>query len=181
MKDDAHLIAWVSRSTKQRFSALAAQQGVSESAAIRRLVEAWLSTVIPSAPSLEPASSVAPSGRLSIRLPEDDLLLLRERATARAMPVATYVSLLVRSHLRRMAPIPVTELSELKRAIGELSAIGRNLNQLARAANSGDRMGASRTDLHALLRACTGLRDAMKALINRNLASWEAGYEKATD
>jgi hypothetical protein len=56
------------------------------------------------------------------------------------MPSATYVSVIVRAHLRNLAPMPKDELVALKRSVAELGAIGRNLNQLARAANGGDRV-----------------------------------------
>ena len=181
MSNNTHLMTWVSRETKERFVALARLQSTSESALLKRIVEASLATAVPPVAVMESVKSIAPSGRMSIRLPDDDLLLLRERARARSLPGATYVSYLVRSHLRRLAPIPDVELNVLKHAIAEVSAIGRNLNQIARAANAGAwPVGPNRADLQALLRACTGLRDAMKDVINRNLASWEAGHEKAS-
>ena len=62
---------------------------------------------------------------------------LRERAAGRGMPPATYVSVLTRAHLRSLAPLPAEELVALKRTLGELGSIGRNLNQIARAANQG--------------------------------------------
>jgi Bacterial mobilisation protein (MobC) len=180
MSNNLHLMAWVSRDTKDRFAALARLQNTSESTLLKRIVEASLGPVTPST-AIEALEPVPPSGRISVRLPNDDFLLLRERATARGLPAATYVSYLVRSHLRRLAPLPDAELKALKHAIGEVAAIGRNLNQIARAINSGDvANGANRADLHALLRACTGLRDAVKDVVNRNLSSWEAGYEKAS-
>jgi hypothetical protein len=116
---------------------------------------------------------------VSVRLRSDDLLLLRERSLARGVPVATYLSFLARSHLRKLAPLPDIELQALKHAVGEVSAIGRNLNQIARVAHTSGRLDRpSVADLHVLLRTCNALRDAMKAWINRNLESWEAGYEK---
>ena len=178
MSSNTHLRTWVSRETKDRFSAIARAQGASESALLKRLVEALIGTGVTVESTLPPVDSVPQSGRITVRLRPDDLLLLRERATARGMPTATYVSLLVRSHLRRLAPLPDAELKALKYAIGELSAIGRNLNQIARAVNVGDGTAAStKADLQALLRACTGLRDAVKGLVSRNLDSWEAGRE----
>jgi hypothetical protein len=52
---------------------------------------------------------------------------------------ATYVSVLTRAHLRSLAQLPREELLFLKRTIGELGVIGRNLYQIARAANQGER------------------------------------------
>jgi len=181
MSGSTHLMTWVTRDTKARFASLAHDQCVTESALLKRLVDASLvpsSTVKPISPdTVEP---VSPTGRLSIRLRSDDLLLLRERAKAREMPTSTYVSLLIRSHLRALAPLPTAELVALKRCVAEISAMGRNLNQIARALNQGHRLSdLSKADLQAMLRALNGLRAHFKALINANLASWRRGYEKA--
>lgn len=75
------------------------------------------------------------TARLMIRLGPDDKLLLRERAAARGMAPATYVSVLTRAHLRSLAPLPKDELLALKPTVAELGSIGRNWNQIARAAN----------------------------------------------
>jgi Bacterial mobilisation protein (MobC) len=180
MSNTLHLMAWVSQETKDRFAALARLQNTSESALLKRIVEASLGPATPGF-AIEAPEPIPRSGRISVRLPNDDLLLLRERAAARGLPAATYVSYLVRSHLRRLAPLPDAELNALKHAIGEISAIGRNLNQIARAVNLGEGAnGPNRADLQALLRACTGLRDAVKDVVNRNLSSWDAGYEKTS-
>jgi hypothetical protein len=182
MSDNKHLKAWVSRETKERFTEFARGQGVSESALLKRVVEALIGGNEVRNATLLPLERVPSSGRLSVRLTVDDLLLLRERARSRGMPSATYVSLLVRSHLRNLAPIPDNELKTLQQAIGQVSAIGRNLNQIARSVNAGERPdGPSKADLYAILRACTGLRDAFKGVIGRNIRSWESGYEKAPD
>ena len=152
MSDSTHLMTWVTRETKARFAALAHEQGITTSALLKRLVDASLvpTTVVkPQSPdSVEP---VVTSGRLSIRLRADDLLLLRERAKAREMPTSTYVSLLVRSHLRSVTPLPTAELVALKRSVAEVSAIGRNINQIARAFNQGERASGPGNDgpLHA--------------------------------
>jgi hypothetical protein len=96
------------------------------------------------------------------------------------MAAATYVSVLVRAHLRILSPLPKQELMVLRRAVGELGAMGRNLNQIARAANRGGQVvGPTREDLMAVLRACMGLRDHVAALMQANLATWETGRAEA--
>jgi len=180
MSNNIHLMAWVSRDIKDRFAEFVRLQNTSESALLKRIIEASLGPATP-ATAIEAPEPVPASGRISVRLRNDDLLLLRERAAVRGLPAATYVSYLVRSHLRRIAPLPDVELKALKHAIGEISAIGRNLNQIAREVNGREgAAGPNRADLQALLRACMGLRDAVKAVVNRNLSSWEAGYEKTS-
>jgi hypothetical protein len=117
------------------------------------------------------------AARLYVRLRREDGLLLHERAAARGMASATYVSVLVRSHLRELTPLPKDELAALKRAVGELGAIGRNLNQMTRAVNQGGRIGGlGREEFRAILKVCEALRDHTKDLIKANGASWTSGY-----
>ena len=98
---------------------------------------------------------------------------------ARELPVSTYVSLLVRSHLRSVAPLPTAELAALKRSLAEVAAIGRNLNQIARAVNEQQwPNGPDKYFLHCMLQATAALRDHFKSSIETNLASWDDGYEK---
>lgn len=176
MSDSAHLTTWVNCETKTRFAAVARHQGLSDSALLKRLIDSMLQAG-------NAASGVATDGRagrvsrLSIRLRPDDQILLRERAAARGMPAATYVSVLTRAHLRALSPLPKEELLALRRSVSELGTIGRNLNQIARAANQGERaIGPSREDLRAILRVCEGLRDHVKRLLSANIKSWEQGY-----
>ena len=96
---------------------------------------------------------------------------------ARAMAPATYVSVLVRAHLRNLSPLPKEELLILKRSVAELGVIGRNLNQIAKAANQGDRgAGLGREEVKTMLRVSEGLRDHVKRLLLANVQSWEQGY-----
>jgi hypothetical protein len=119
----------------------------------------------------------APGSGLYVRLRPEDRLLLHERAAARGMASATYVSVLLRSHLRSLAPLPKDELVALKHAVSELGAVGRNLNQIARAANSGSRVaGVGQDEFRAILKICEALRDHTKSLIKDNAASWSSGH-----
>jgi hypothetical protein len=173
MSDGAHLTTWVNRETKTRFAAVARHQGLSDSAMLKRLID----TMLQAGNADDGVANDARAGRVSrfsIRLRPDDQILLRERAAARGMPTATYVSVLTRSHLRSLSPLPKEELLALRRTVSELGLIGRNLNQIARAANQGERVsGTSREDLRAILKVCEGLRDHVKGLLSANIKSWE--------
>ena len=173
--------ARVTAAKKSQFTALAHQQGLTESALLKRLVDAaLLASEVVQSDVIEPVERVAASGKISVRLRPEDLLLLRERAKARAVPTGTYVSFLIRSHLRSLPPLLPQELAALKASIAELGAIGRNINQIAHALNRGEHTaGPTVGNLHAVLRAITGLRDAFKAVITANLTSWGLGHEKA--
>lgn len=177
MSDSTHLTTWVSQKTKERFVALARVRDVSESALLKYLVELTLQTANTESHLATTDDVARRVTRLSIRLRPDDQLLLRERARARGMPAATYISVLVRAHLRSLSPLPKEELLALKRVVSELGVVGRNLNQLARAVNQGERVaGLPRDDLRALLRVCEGLRDHVKGLLAANIRSWAQGY-----
>jgi hypothetical protein len=109
---------------------------MSESALLRRLLErVFLTGQSPNSASITPVGELPATRRVSVRLRADDLLFLRERARARELPTSTYISYLIRSHLRAQAPLPHLELAALKRSVAEIGAIGRNLNQIARAVN----------------------------------------------
>ena len=114
---------------------------------------------------------------LFVRLRNEDRLLLDARAQARGMRPATYASVLLRAHLRNLTPLPKDELLALKRSIGELASIGRNINQIAKALNEGAKAPASvREEFRAMLKVCEALRDNTKALLKANVTSWESGF-----
>jgi hypothetical protein len=177
--DRVHLTTWVDRQLKEQFSAVAHAQGLSESALLRRLVAASVPRIRPTDEPIDPVKPLPEGWRISVRLYAEDLLLLRERALARELPVSTYVSLLVRSHLRSMAPLPTAELVVLKRSLAEVGAIGRNLNQIARAVN--EEQWPNGPDLYYLSRLyklVIAMRDDFKRLLMANLASWDSGDNK---
>lgn len=184
-----YLMVRVSSQMKARVHALAEQQLISEAMWLRQVVaaalrEAGLDETAANRPVPARLASDATRGRESrrtaytaIRLRREDWRLLRERAQARSMGSCTYVSVLVRSHLLRVTPLPKDELIALKHSVAELGAIGRNLNHLARAVNGGDRVvGLAREDLWALLEVCKAVRAEVKELIRTNVSSWEVGY-----
>ena len=176
MSGSTHLSTWVDAQTKQRFSSAAARQGLSESALLKRLIDQML--------AVGPEEAIAPlvpvdrrDARVTVRLVPEDRALLRERAAARTMPAATYVSVLVRAHLRQLAPLPDRELAALQSAVNELAALGRNLNTIARSFQQDRReVAPGRSEVYAMLKICEGLRDRFRELIKANLVSWEVGH-----
>jgi hypothetical protein len=182
MAADAFINCRVPGATKMAFSVMARRQGMTDSALLRRMIGLSLKSacVVSATGADADGQAAARIARLTVRLRTDDQLLLRERAAARSMAAATYVSVYVRAHLRSLAPLPKEELLALKKTIAELGAIGRNLNQLARAANQGERVdGPGQNDIRVMLRICQALRDHVKALLLANLRSWEQGEAKS--
>jgi hypothetical protein len=176
--------ARLTREDKARVATVTQAELLSESAWLRRLVLRELLAVQPEHAGGEAlrtrgrcSAHRGAASRLNVRLRTEDRLLLHERAAARGMASATYISVLVRSHLRSLAPLPKDELVALKRSVGELGAVGRNLNQIARAANEGGRIaGLGRDEFRAILKICEALRDHTKNLIKTNTASWTSGH-----
>jgi hypothetical protein len=186
----------VTPETKARVGQVVQGELLTEAVWLRRLVARALHDCQPSSPQSselteqlaypitargQSARNRGRAARLYVRVRREDRLLLHERAMARGMASATYLSVLLRSHLRALTPIPKDELAALKCAIGELGAVGRNLNQLARAANQGARVVAlGRDEFRAMLKICEPLRSHTKDLIKANTASWASGYAEDT-
>ena len=179
MSDGTHLTTWVTRETKDRFAAVARHQGLSDSALLKRLVDLMLQGASAAEVGTpEGTGRVSRDSRLTVRIRPDDQLLLRERAAARGMATATYVSVLTRSHLRSLAPLPKAEWLTLEKIVTELSKLGRNINQIARAANRGIQVSdPESSQFRAMLTICEALRVNIKRLLHANAKSWEQGYE----
>jgi hypothetical protein len=180
----------VSPEMKLQAIAIADREFLSEAAWLRRLVMREIrarndasdaeSDLLP--PESIPGPARAAPGKdgagkpMLVRLTAEDRLLLDARAEARGMRPATYASVLLRSHLRQLTPLPKDELLALKRSVAELGSIGRNINQIARAVSGGGEVpGSLRGEFWAMLKICSALRDNTKALLKANLTSWVAG------
>ncbi len=164
-----------STDTKHGFAAAAADRGMSESDLLRQLIHSVLDEVVeaPSAPG-----RAVRKERMSLRYRHGDGALLEARAKARNMKPASYLSMLVHAHVRSEAPLPNDEVNALKACVAELSAVGRNLNQIARSLNLA---GAGEGDavLVETLSSVRGQVDALRStvadLVRANLVSWESG------
>ena len=174
--------ARVTPEMKTLLRTLAEREQITESALVRQLLEVTLRrSAMEGFPKLHVLEKVSRDARLSVRLRHEDRTLLSARATARGMASATYVSVLVRSHLRNLAPLPKEELLALRHSIAELKAVGRNLNQMAKALNQDVRATVpGRQEVNALLKVAEGLRDHVKALLKANEKSWAQGYAETS-
>lgn len=180
MAANAFIQCRVTSETKALIQALADRERITESALVRQLLEVVLRTsAVGGTPLLDEKPTPNRDIRLYVRLDPSDRLLLKEWAAARSVPSATYVAALVRSHLRRIVPLMNEERHSLDRVVGELTAVGRNLNQIARALNVGQSVAPRRGDVQAMLRVCGALRDHVKALLAANERNWDQGYAKS--
>jgi antitoxin component of RelBE/YafQ-DinJ toxin-antitoxin module len=169
---DAYINSRVTAETKALLRRVAARRGITEAVLIRQVLNDVIgAAAVAQLP--EPDAAKPRDNRLYVRLAMEDLRLLRERSLARRMTPATYLAVLARAHLRGLTPLPKDELQALKHSVAELGAIGRNLNQLARAAHQGERGSPpGRDEFAAFLKVAEGLRDHIKSLVKANEASW---------
>jgi hypothetical protein len=82
---------------------------------------------------------VGSRSRISLRLRPDDIHLLRERATGQQLSMSSWAGSIVRTHVQGRTPIPNAENAVLKLSIAEVTAIGRELNEMGRGLNTGER------------------------------------------
>lgn len=176
---------------KRQAKALAERELLTEAAWLKRLIIRELRGANQAGPS-DSADTIHLPGeaahgrnvdvkRVYVRLCPEDWLLLEAQAAARGLRPATYLAVLTRSHLRSLAPLPEKEYLALRSSIAELAAIGRNINQIAHAANGGRPIPDSVAgELRAMLKICEALRDNTKALLKANLASWNTGRGEGT-
>lgn len=172
------LKAAVSGDIEQRIKAAAAAELVTPSAWLRRVAIRALARQ-PSTPEQSAPDEHSGDLRdrpLCVRLSPDDALLLKARALARGMRPATYVSVLVRSHLRSLSPLPKDELLALRRTVAELGALTRDLHRIAHTlGRDGGAAAPEQLNLQAVGRLCQVVRSDTKALIRANVNSWELG------
>src|SRR5882724_11051028 len=90
--------ARVTPEMKTLLHTLAEREQITESALVRQLLEVMLRMSAKEGfPKLDALEKVSRDARFSIRLAAEDRILLCDRATARGMPSATYVAVLVRA------------------------------------------------------------------------------------
>jgi hypothetical protein len=170
--------ATVTAETKRGINAAAEADLITPTAWLRRVVIRALASqprVLVRGESDE-ASAGPRDRRLFVRLNPEDSLLLKARALARGMRPATYVAVLLRSHLRSLTPLPKDELLALRCAVSELGALTRELHRIAHMLGQEGRAAAPEPpDLRAVERLCQVLRSNTKALIRANVNSWEIG------
>jgi hypothetical protein len=177
MTEFALIACRVTLETKARVRRLAERGGITESALLRQLLDVVLRTAGPEEPPTLAPDKVNRDARLNVRLEPEDWRLLRERAKARGMASATYLSYLARSHLRGACPLPKAEYTLLKQSVEQLASVGRNLNQIARAMNQGGPpTGPGQAEVAAMLKVVRELKDHFRALLDANEKSWRRGH-----
>jgi len=172
------LAARVSLETKRRAKEAADRQYLKSSEWLRRIIAAELgqdSEVAAEPYPLERCVERA-TRRLTVRVRPADVALLKRRGAERGMPLSTYASVLIRSQLRTLAPLPKREILGLRRAVSQLGAIARSLSWIADCEEG----VPDWRELRSLHSVCQALRDQIKVLLKANAAGWAADAEDVT-
>lgn len=169
------LKARVDADVHQRFLVLARTRGLSESElvrlAINREVDRQAEGV---AIDFHPDRDQAEPGRLTVRMPLYVLTAAKDRAKIVGMTASRWVAALVQSNLASKPVLTDAELQAVDVATRELAAIGRNINQIARALNEAhfeaERVRLDRLD--ELAELVKNTRDEIRALARASRNAW---------
>lgn len=167
----------VTAQTKRLIKAAAQAELITSSAWLRRVAMRALGSQPRAIERSESADVSADlrDRRLHVRISPEDSLLLKARALARGIRPATYIAVLLRSHLRSLSPLPQDELLALKSAVSELGAVARDLHRIAHVLEQ-ERRAVVHPDIRSVARLCQALRSDTKELIRANVNSWEIGW-----
>ena len=175
------IAAWATPDRKGQFAALAASRGLSESKLLGLLIDSVLERNPVHEVGDEGHGEAGNGDRITLRLRPGDGKWLRLRAHARDMKYTTYTATLIRAHVRGDPPMPLDELARLERSLAEVSALGRNLNQIARRMREGQGVDPGlRPELTIVLHAVEELRQALREVIKVNRISWESADAQAS-
>jgi len=157
-----------------------ARLGTTQSRVINMLMKDWLQSSSPDKMPVDPSRLVGkPRKRKDIWLNSALLDAVEKRAAADGLPVATWIASLIQSALMADPVILDKEMMALEQQVREISALGRNLNQIAHHLNSGTLKGhpadvlAARMDmLRDIQSGIEQLRSRSNALIRARRKAW---------
>lgn len=159
---------------KQRFRGLAKARGLSESELLRAVVMAEISHDNDTGQPAEPDETKLEIERITVRMPGFLMDATKERAKKKQMAPSRWVAALVQSNLMARPVMSEVEILALQASNRELAAIGRNINQMAKAINQAfydvqqirlDKLGELATEI-------IKNRDAIRALVRASQGAW---------
>jgi predicted DNA binding CopG/RHH family protein len=173
------LLTHVDKELKKRFQKLSKSKGVSESELLRSIVmEALLNNPFQESynPDLTLAFEKIETERITVRMPGFILEAAKEKGKAKGMATSRWIAALVQSNIAKNPVMAEQELITLKATIRELTAIGRNINQMARALNE-SRNNVDKVNLDTLYFLGDSLKrnlSAVRDLVRASQQVWEA-------
>lgn len=180
MPKKPYLKSDVAQEVKDQFAAKARELGRTEAGLLRLLIETFMKT---NPVEVEiPTPTETKDNYLPVRLSSAAKGALLKKASEHRMKAGPYVLALLRAHLSQKPFFTEIELEVLRQTNNELTAIGRNVNQIARALNiSIDNAHLVKAnEMESVAGKVKECRNYVRNLIRANLAAWgiERGKEK---
>ena len=165
----------VETETKTRFRNLAKTRGLSESELLRSVVLVVTGQDAADQP-IKPKAENTELERMTVRLPGFLMEAAKQRGKSKGMAASRWVAALVQANLTGKPVMTDKELAVLQASNRELAAIGRNINQIAKALNEAfHETERVRLDtLAALNQSITENRAAIRSLVRASQQAWEA-------
>lgn len=175
------LACWTDVETKAQFIAIAKANGHTEGAMLRLLVNTFLKKN--DAPQEMPAASTTKNAYLSVRLPAAEKVVLKNVARKNGFSPSAYAHSLLRANLAGTPHFNDDHLQALREANRQLAAIGKNINQIAKALNiTAENAHLLKTlDLGEVRAAVGQHRQAVASLVRENLKSWGVEVHEHVD
>jgi hypothetical protein len=163
---------------KERFAALAASRGTSESTLALIAIRSLLDDNTPPETNPNPSRRERSTDRITIRLRPGDRRVINERALRRGMKASTYLAALVRAHVATNPPLTNEELGAYKQGVILLAGLGRLLARFSRdAVKAGSIPQELQQELNCTRAVIAGLEKRTRDLARAALMSWESGYD----
>lgn len=160
---------------KTRFHNMAKARGLSESELLRAIVLAATGGEKDSDQAINPDAKKVEANRITVRMPRFLMEATKERAKLKGMASSRWIAALVQSNLTRKPLMTHEQLIELQASNRELAAIGRNINQIAKAINEAffetERIRLDK--LAELQKAIMENRAAVRSLVRASQNAWE--------
>ncbi|CAB3752576.1 hypothetical protein [Paraburkholderia humisilvae] len=161
---------------KPRWESYCRSHGVSLSDATRQVIRKLVGQELPAEIAVSAVSLNTPSikTRVEIRLTCEEHRAVAEAATRAGFSVNTWIVAVLRAQLTHLPQLGQYELEQLAASNSRLLAIGRNLNQMARALNaSACDMTCYRPEIiETLIGAIKSHTAEVGALVQSNIQRW---------
>ncbi|EHI7937663.1 MobC family plasmid mobilization relaxosome protein [Salmonella enterica] len=166
--------AYVTESEKAEFSGRAKLAGYTESMLLAFIVRQFLKNQSAELPTNQPHDQGLKSDRVTVRFRPKHYGKLLELSSARGMKPSSYLSNLFVVHSTQSPVFSKAELAAVREAAKELAALGRNVNQIAKAINITDEeiYQVKKLELQELSAQLNAIRAGLKDMLRANLDSW---------
>lgn len=164
----------VDESTQEKFIEAAKQQGLKPAELLRLLIIKSTGEKQENNDPIELDTSNAELAKMTIRLPQFLEEAAKQRGKTKGMAASRWIAALVQSNLMTSPVLTEKEIIAVQESNRQLAAIGRNLNQIARALNTDTNKP---TDGDSLMQTLAEIKDkiANNETANNNLIKASRG------